>query len=205
MRILCKATIAAAALAGLIFTGGVAQAGTVTFDDSVANSLLLQQFVNGQSFSDQGLTFTDNGAYYMYVWDGSSPNSNGTNNNIFGFGSSDYETIKKTDGGTFDLFSIDLAISWYDPNSTETITVNGSPLTITQMLTNYDLNMMNVMSVNISGVPSDSGYWVADNIVTNVGGVPEPSTWAMMLLGFAGLGFTGFRRGKKSRLEAATL
>jgi PEP-CTERM motif len=27
-------------------------------------------------------------------------------------------------------------------------------------------------------------------------GVPEPSTWAMMLIGFAGLGFAGYRRGK---------
>jgi hypothetical protein len=27
---------------------------------------------------------------------------------------------------------------------------------------------------------------------------PEPSTWAMMALGFAGLGFAGFRRAKKS-------
>ncbi len=26
------------------------------------------------------------------------------------------------------------------------------------------------------------------------GGVPEPSTWALMLLGFAGLGFAGYRR-----------
>ena len=26
--------------------------------------------------------------------------------------------------------------------------------------------------------------------------VPEPSTWAMMLVGFAGLGFTGYRRAK---------
>jgi hypothetical protein len=29
-------------------------------------------------------------------------------------------------------------------------------------------------------------------------GVPEPSTWAMMLLGFAGLGFMSYRRTKKS-------
>jgi hypothetical protein len=26
------------------------------------------------------------------------------------------------------------------------------------------------------------------------GAVPEPSTWAMMLAGFAGLGFAGYRR-----------
>ena len=29
--------------------------------------------------------------------------------------------------------------------------------------------------------------------------VPEPSTWAMMLLGFAGLGFAGYRRTRKPR------
>ncbi len=27
--------------------------------------------------------------------------------------------------------------------------------------------------------------------------VPEPSTWAMMLLGFAGLGFAGWRRARQ--------
>jgi hypothetical protein len=27
-------------------------------------------------------------------------------------------------------------------------------------------------------------------------GVPEPSTWAMMVLGFAGLGFAGYRKAK---------
>jgi PEP-CTERM motif len=32
--------------------------------------------------------------------------------------------------------------------------------------------------------------------VESVGSVPEPSTWAMMLLGFAGLGFAGYRRAK---------
>ncbi len=38
---------------------------------------------------------------------------------------------------------------------------------------------------------------------TNVGGVPEPSTWAMMILGFAGVGFMGFRRSRKGRLPLA--
>jgi PEP-CTERM motif len=28
-------------------------------------------------------------------------------------------------------------------------------------------------------------------------GVPEPSTWAMLVLGFAGLGYAGFRRAAK--------
>jgi hypothetical protein len=34
-------------------------------------------------------------------------------------------------------------------------------------------------------------------------GVPEPSTWAMMLLGFAGLGFAGYRRAKGGRTAVA--
>jgi outer membrane lipase/esterase len=40
---------------------------------------------------------------------------------------------------------------------------------------------------------------IADAFVDQVTGVPEPSTWAMMLLGFAGLGFTAYRR-KQSTL-----
>jgi hypothetical protein len=38
----------------------------------------------------------------------------------------------------------------------------------------------------------------SDLIFTTTGGVPEPATWAMMLLGFAGLGFAGFRKAKTS-------
>ncbi len=33
--------------------------------------------------------------------------------------------------------------------------------------------------------------------------VPEPSTWAMMLLGFAGLGFAGYRRARKAAPASA--
>jgi PEP-CTERM motif len=33
--------------------------------------------------------------------------------------------------------------------------------------------------------------------------VPEPSTWAMMILGFAGVGFMAYRRSSKPRLSAA--
>jgi hypothetical protein len=34
------------------------------------------------------------------------------------------------------------------------------------------------------------------------GAVPEPSTWAMMFLGFAGLGFLGYRQTAKARVAA---
>ena len=38
----------------------------------------------------------------------------------------------------------------------------------------------------------ESFFLVRDN--SSVGGVPEPSTWAMMVLGFAGIGFMAYRR-----------
>jgi hypothetical protein len=52
-------------------------------------------------------------------------------------------------------------------------------------------------------IPGEDGYW-GPNVFF---GAPsfatlEPSTWAMMLLGFLGLGFAGHRRAKKSPLAA---
>jgi PEP-CTERM motif-containing protein len=38
---------------------------------------------------------------------------------------------------------------------------------------------------------------------TGAGTVPEPSTWAMMLIGFGGLGYAAFRRRAKARLIAS--
>ena len=47
------------------------------------------------------------------------------------------------------------------------------------------------------------GQGTVVNLTNSVSGVPEPSTWAMMLLGFGGLGFAGYRRSRKS--DAAPL
>jgi hypothetical protein len=47
----------------------------------------------------------------------------------------------------------------------------------------------------------DNTQFVTANVTTAVtSGVPEPSTWAMMILGFAGIGFVGYRRRKDSTL-----
>jgi choice-of-anchor A domain-containing protein len=60
-----------------------------------------------------------------------------------------------------------------------------------------------------------NGFVYADSFTSNSGEVhnygytgalpssaPEPSTWAMMLAGFAGLGFVGFRRSRKQPMAA---
>ena len=41
-----------------------------------------------------------------------------------------------------------------------------------------------------------------DTACTGLVGAPEPSTWAMMLLGFAGLGFLGYRKAFNRTLAA---
>jgi PEP-CTERM motif len=38
-------------------------------------------------------------------------------------------------------------------------------------------------------------FTVSDNVVT---AIPEPSTWAMLLIGFAGIGFAAYRRRTQS-------
>ncbi len=45
--------------------------------------------------------------------------------------------------------------------------------------------------------------WNSRTIAYFTTAVPEPSTWAMMLMGFAGLGYAGYRRSAKPRLDIA--
>jgi hypothetical protein len=40
-------------------------------------------------------------------------------------------------------------------------------------------------------------------LTTSAPAIPEPSTWALMLLGFAGLGFAAMRRGPREAISAA--
>jgi hypothetical protein len=168
-----------------------ANAGVVTFDDAFGNSIV---GTAQTSFSDQGLTFTNFGTY-MYVWGPAispNPNGNGTNSLIFaGYGANDYLTITKTGGGTFDLYSLDMALSWYNTSVSETILVNGSPITLIQGLQNYVLNLLGVTQVTITGVPSMTGYWLADNINTNVA---APLPGGLLLLGSGLVGLIGLRR-----------
>jgi hypothetical protein len=61
-------------------------------------------------------------------------------------------------------------------------------------------------SIEFFHIVTTPSYAYVDDYGTfsaTVSAVPEPSTWAMMLLGFAGIGFTAYRRKSKSALMAA--
>jgi PEP-CTERM motif len=60
-------------------------------------------------------------------------------------------------------------------------------------------------SVTITDVATASGTdaWGIDNVSYNFGVIPEPSTWALMGLGFAGLALVGLRQSRRGDLAAA--
>ena len=73
------------------------------------------------------------------------------------------------------------------------------PVTSTDATIQADIT--NFLQIQDNGRGFAAGLVPTDGNSTQsqiTGGVPEPSTWAMMLLGFAGLGFAGYRRTKKA-------
>ena len=71
----------------------------------------------------------------------------------------------------------------------------------------YNLSGLNgnLVSITFTGA-QDTGYPNGQPFIAGVTlatGVPEASTWAMMMAGFAGLGWLGFVRGRAGRAAAA--
>jgi hypothetical protein len=52
---------------------------------------------------------------------------------------------------------------------------------------------------------SNVAWYTVSDVTYNASLVPEPSTWAMMLLGFADLGFVGYRRQRQRLAGAASV
>jgi outer membrane lipase/esterase len=93
----------------------------------------------------------------------------------------------KTDVSTFDIFGLGTSIA-LDPSA-------------------FGFTNVTDACGAVSGANCNTyAYWdgihptaaahevIADAFVDEVTGVPEPSTWAMMILGFAGIGFMAYRR-----------
>jgi hypothetical protein len=62
----------------------------------------------------------------------------------------------------------------------------------------YTIGLNGNPNISTNGPLDISGYMDGSFSWTITGGVPEPSTWAMLMLGFAGLGFAGFRQSKSA-------
>jgi PEP-CTERM motif len=77
---------------------------------------------------------------------------------------------------------------------------NGTSFTLND--TGHILDTGNYDFINGSPDGNESINWNLIGSEANRGGVPEPSTWAMMLLGFAGLGLVARRKARTSVLAA---
>ncbi len=104
-----------------------------------------------------------------------------------------FVTLTKVGGGVFNLISFDYLSSNNDmqvtANSGDTLALPGD---------NYQpavpAHLHNVTSVSFSS--TGLTYLELDNIVVTTGGVPEPATWATMLLGLGMVGAAVRRRQK---------
>lgn len=116
-----------------------------------------------------------------------------SNNNYFGVGFQSGPCPAGTSPNA-DVICEDSGNNLY-PNAVVPIPLNGTNLQLTLGLStwnNYDLNN----SYNINYTPPPGGWPnLNDNVFTaSLTSVPEPSTWALLLFGFAGLGMVGLRR-----------
>ena len=159
------------------------------------------------TFSDQGLRF-DN--FFLNTIAGNfSPNGvkNGTNFLIFD-SANDPLTVSTSDKSAFSLSSLDLGLSYYASFSPAIATITGYFANGGTITEDVSLNSSSFKSFSFSGFidlssvtvtttsPGYTGYAALDNVKFTefTAAVPEPSTWAMMILGFAGIGFMAYRR-----------
>jgi hypothetical protein len=64
----------------------------------------------------------------------------------------------------------------------------------------FSTNMISWSVTDATGTAGDIINPVTSDLIGIPAGVPEPSTWAMLLIGFAGLGFLAHRRRRETKL-----
>ena len=174
--------------------------------------------INGWTIADgYGVLWISSGGYYG----GLNPSpGNGSDYLIDLTGTSDHtpyeavsQTIATTPGATYQLtFDLGSAIQWGIQDGV-TVSAGATSETFTSTNDGTSTNSWEseVLDFTASGTStlitlagaSGSQYIGIDNVSilgTSVPGTPEPSTWAMMLLGFAGLGFMGWRSRKTAAI-----
>ena len=175
---------------------------------------------NSQSFSAIGNTFTATGFNNPFApGDGAlTLSANGLGENQTGPGTA----CTSADCGIAHLFGVgvvasgnpinDAIITGVDPGETFNFfagpTIGGTfintfdstcagPVAGTCLITGFGDAATIAVEMNTEGT-----IFIAA-VSATAGTVPEPSTWAMLLLGFAGLGFAGWRRAAKREAELA--
>ncbi|WP_294532053.1 PEPxxWA-CTERM sorting domain-containing protein [uncultured Rhodoblastus sp.] len=104
--------------------------------------------------------------------------------------------------GSNDIYAALQGAIWtieYNTNGNN-LTVVGSPTINTLIATYQAYAVAHPAPYSVSLFPGADGQAFGSGQAFSPG-VPEPATWAMMLLGFAGLGFAGYRRNQGDRVK----
>jgi PEP-CTERM motif len=197
------------ALAAVILATAVpADAAIVTFSGLVSPTL--HHF--GPLYQEGGLDFASsvNSSTSISSWGtGYIQNADPGGATLFPEIPGEVLAVTLTGGGTFNLSSFGLA-DVYNTGAAGAIPfayVDGSG-THSSTLTLDNAIGLQTFNLDLSGITSfsltqDAPYFQIDNVAYNVSAVPEPSTWAMTILGFAGVGFMAYRRKSKPALMGA--
>jgi PEP-CTERM motif len=220
-----KTLLITTGLAWLALTGA-AGAVTVTLKEGPSDPQYFAPEAAGQNnFTLGDITWT--------LVSGAAETAKGTTPNVsaapLGMGNGpDGTTYMSVEGGGTEMATwatpqTGLSIYWgsIDGNAGGNNNVNSLAITVDgYTLTGTDLVALGALGTGNQNLPADN-QWVtitglgaftqvsfsstanAFEFSLNATGAPEPSTWAMMLLGFAGLGFLGWRGAPKSAAQAA--
>jgi hypothetical protein len=151
---------------------------------------------------DQGLTYTGSTFNVTTISNSASVGSAAGTPNLNNFGSFFLAKENDTYTGVFDLRILFSAPAGTSPNPATIVanlsgmvTGNGSNVFIDfPSLTSFTYDggtftlALNDVAISVLGTVPVTG------LITAVAAVPEPSTWAMMILGFMGVGFMAYRR-----------
>jgi hypothetical protein len=122
-------------------------------------------------------------------------------------------TIASLNGQAVTLNGFDMAAFVTDPSLFTVVTIDdllgnflAGSATAVGHPTSFNFDVTSANGIRISWQSASNLNVAIDNIeysLGEVGAVPEPSTWAMMALGFAGTGFMAYRRKSKPALRLA--
>ena len=207
------AFLSAILLGALVFSGS-AQAGTLVFNLPAGVGEL------GPSYSQDGYTFTNSNnssdAYGNWVAYNQPGYNAASTPDIVQWYWHTSNTITNDSGTPFSFTSIGLANVYNDGGGGDVQFtfnyVSGAPASTTVTLASgtfglqtFTFDQNNLTSVVFTPTTTEGPWIQFDNIGLSgfSSPVPEPSTWSMLLLAFAGVGFMVYRWKPKASIDAA--
>jgi hypothetical protein len=169
-----------------------------------------------------GVTYSVSGAPGDYVYDFSVTNNVGGNASLYFFGVQigNTDVVSSPGGWSANSYDTPWSNGGYGGSSTsyDNVWCCGGQIAVGQTLSGFEVE--STAAAPVSSVPwfayaniypqdlNADGHFSSDfnpgfEGIATVAAVPEPSTWAMMILGFCSLGFMAYRHKNQTAIRAA--